>query len=61
MNPQPESIPDDDPRYPACLPRRLGADAPTKLNALGNLDLLALPKTALFCSARSPGNVILRA
>jgi predicted Rossmann fold nucleotide-binding protein DprA/Smf involved in DNA uptake len=29
------------------------------LTALGNLDLLALHKTALFCSARCPGNVIL--
>src|SRR5208283_3434015 len=33
--------------------------APKKLTALGNLDLLALPKTALFCSARCPGSVIL--
>lgn len=38
---------------------RLGADAPPELTALGNLELLALPKTALFCSARCPGKVIL--
>src|SRR5207247_11357596 len=38
---------------------RLGADAPPQLTALGNLDLLALHKTALFCSARCPGKVIL--
>ena len=44
--------------YPAHLLQRLGADAPPILTALGNLDLLALPKTALFCSARCPGNVI---
>jgi hypothetical protein len=31
------------------------------LTVLGNLDLLALPKTALFCSARCPGDAILRA
>jgi predicted Rossmann fold nucleotide-binding protein DprA/Smf involved in DNA uptake len=37
----------------------LGADAPPKITALGNFDLLALPKTALFCSARCPGSVIL--
>ncbi|MGH7969685.1 MAG: DNA-processing protein DprA [Limisphaerales bacterium] len=43
------------------LRRRLGAEAPERLFALGNLDLIALPKTALFCSARCPGSVILRA
>ena len=46
-------------RYPAGLVRRLGADAPPELTAIGNLNLLDLPKTALFCSARCPGNVIL--
>ena len=46
-------------QYPACLRERLGADVPPELSALGNLDLLALPKTALFCSSRCPGKVIL--
>ncbi|MDI1343041.1 MAG: DNA-processing protein DprA [Pseudolabrys sp.] len=55
-----ESISRDDPRYPARLRNRLGIDAPPRLTALGNLDLLALPKTALFCSARCPGDAILR-
>src|SRR3989442_15719656 len=50
-----------DARYPARLRERLGEDALPELTALGNLDLLALPKTALFCSARCPGNVILTA
>lgn len=49
----------DDARYPARLRERLGAPAP-QVTALGNLDLLALPKTALFCSAKCPGDVILR-
>lgn len=40
---------------------RLGADVPPELIALGNLELLAFPKTALFCSARCPGSVILAA
>ena len=40
---------------------RLGANAPSELTALGNFDLLALSKTALFCSARCPGSVILAA
>lgn len=50
-----------DARYPVRHLERLGADAPTQLTVLGNLDLLALPKTALFCSALCPGNVILAA
>ena len=49
-----------DTRYPAVLRERLGADAPASLSSLGNLDLLAPPKTALFCSARCPGSAILR-
>jgi predicted Rossmann fold nucleotide-binding protein DprA/Smf involved in DNA uptake len=48
-----------DPRYPARLRNRMGADAPPQLTALGNLDLLGLPKSALFCSARCPGKVVL--
>lgn len=47
--------------YPARLRERLSVDSLPKLTALGNLALLRLPKTALFCSARCPGNVILRA
>ncbi len=47
------------PEYPARLRERLGPDAPPELSALGNLDLLALPKAALFCSARCPGGAIL--
>jgi len=46
-------------RYPALVRERLGADAPAQLTALGNPDLLAMPKTGLFCSVRSPGHVIL--
>ena len=54
-----EKIASSDPRYPARLLKRLSRNAPASLAALGNLDLLTLPKTALFCSARCPGNVIL--
>lgn len=50
-----------DARYPARLRERLRTKAPAELFALGNLDLLALPKTALFCSARCPGDALLRA
>ena len=38
--------------YPARLRERLSSEAPAQLCALGNLDLLAFTKTALFCSAR---------
>jgi predicted Rossmann fold nucleotide-binding protein DprA/Smf involved in DNA uptake len=48
-----------DAHWPRLLTERLGTIAPPQLSALGNLDLLALPKTALFCSARCPGKVIL--
>lgn len=47
--------------YPSRLRERLGDAAPARLTALGNLDLLALPKTGIFCSARCPGHVILSA
>ena len=49
-----------DARYPARVRERLEDGAPAQLTALGNLDLLALPKTALFCSAKVPGAAILR-
>ena len=56
MNPKPQVIPRDDPRYPARLRQRLGTEAPPELTALGTLELLSKPMTALFCSARCPGN-----
>jgi len=43
------------------LGERLGDTAPAQVFAVGNLELLSLPKTALFCSARCPGDAILRA
>ncbi len=57
----PIRIKPDDAHWPRLLTVRLGTTAPPQLSALGNLDLLPLPKTALFCSARCPGDVILRA
>jgi predicted Rossmann fold nucleotide-binding protein DprA/Smf involved in DNA uptake len=54
-------ISSSDAHYPSQLGRRLGQTAPTNLLALGNLDLLKLPKTGLFCSARCPGHAILSA
>ena len=50
-----------DAQWPAHLSRRLGTDAPSSLHAIGRVTLLATRRTALFCSARSPGAAILRA
>lgn len=50
-----------DAHWPANLSQRLGAATPTSLHALGPLTLMGLRRTALFCSARSPGDAILRA
>ncbi|MFZ5863739.1 MAG: DNA-processing protein DprA [Nitrospirota bacterium] len=47
--------------YPAILLSRLGDHAPEELTALGNPALLCTRRTALFCSARTPGDAILRA
>ncbi|MBM3359300.1 MAG: hypothetical protein FJY54_16440 [Betaproteobacteria bacterium] len=47
--------------YPEILRSRLGTDAPDVLVLVGNKDLLGRSKTALFCSARTPGDAILRA
>jgi predicted Rossmann fold nucleotide-binding protein DprA/Smf involved in DNA uptake len=58
---EPVSLTPGDARYPSRLRERLGADAPPQLTTLGNLDFLTLPKTAIFCSARCPGDAILRA
>ena len=50
-----------DAQGPTRLRERLGHAAPCELSTLGNMALLVLPKTALFCSARCPGSAILRA
>ena len=55
----PIHIKPSDARYPPQLERHLSRTAPASLSALGNPELLVLPKTALFCSARCPGRVIL--
>lgn len=47
--------------WPQCLTVRLGDDAPKALYSFGPLAILANRRTALFCSARTPGDAILRA
>lgn len=56
----PARLPQDNARYPERLRERLGGDAPPQLTALGNLRLLTMPTTALFCSTHCPGDAILR-
>ena len=57
----PATLRPTDARWPACLGARLGASAPAALQSIGPVALLAHRKTALFCSARTPGDAILRA
>ena len=47
------------PSYLILLAKRLGNDAPDRLWAIGRLDLINTPKTAIFCAKRSPGDAIL--
>src|SRR5438105_13983321 len=47
--------------WPANLLIRLGDTSPPALFAVGPIELLPGRKTALFCSARTPGDAILRA
>ena len=49
------------PLFPAQPVQRLGTEAPVRLWAVGSLDLLSVPKTALFCSKTCPGHAILKA
>ena len=56
----PQRIARDAEDYPAMLRSRLGENAPAELITLGDQGLLRSRKTALFCSARTPGEAILR-
>ncbi len=47
-------------QYPNLLIERLGKDAPARLWTIGRLDLISIPKTALFCSKSCPGDAILK-
>jgi predicted Rossmann fold nucleotide-binding protein DprA/Smf involved in DNA uptake len=56
----PRRIARDAAAYPAMLRSRLGENAPADLTVLGDASLLRARRTALFCSARTPGDAILR-
>jgi len=59
--PAPVTLTSADTNWPASLAERLGSSAPPALQVIGPVALLARRKTALFCSARTPGDAILRA
>ena len=59
--PESVTIRPDDALWPKTLTERLGSSAPTALQAIGPVAPLAARRTALFCSARTPGDAILRA
>jgi predicted Rossmann fold nucleotide-binding protein DprA/Smf involved in DNA uptake len=42
------------------LKKHLGKDAPNTITAIGNLDILRHNSTSLFCSAKCPGNLIVK-
>lgn len=46
---------------PASLRSLLGETSPDRIDALGNLDLLSRDLLAVFCSARCPGSLLLKA
>jgi predicted Rossmann fold nucleotide-binding protein DprA/Smf involved in DNA uptake len=48
------------PYYPENFSRYLGKEAPEVVHAIGNLAVLENPITALFCSQRCPGELILK-
>jgi len=60
-NPSPAIIDRKSGEYPNLLAKRLGKDAPVRLWAIGRLDLIGIPKTALFCSKSCPGDAVLEA
>ncbi len=57
----PAAIIPTDAHWPERVTLRLGESAPPALCTFGPLALLATSRTALFCSARAPGDAILRA
>ncbi len=61
MNADLQHLTVSDAGYPPRLLQRMEPAAPPRLSLLGNRDLLTLPKTAIFCSARCPGSAILAA
>ena len=47
-------------QYPKSLSQHLADEAPQRLTAMGNVELLSRQKLAIFCSAKCPGSIILK-
>ncbi|HKZ54489.1 MAG TPA: DNA-processing protein DprA [Anaerolineales bacterium] len=58
---KPYALKPAEPEWPASLAERMGRNAPPALHMIGPVTLLAERRTALFCSATTPGDAILRA
>jgi predicted Rossmann fold nucleotide-binding protein DprA/Smf involved in DNA uptake len=56
---KPSTVSPADGQWPQSLTLKLEKSAPQTLYTIGSIALLATYKTALFCSARCPGDVIL--
>ena len=48
------------PAYPSALQQHLNEDVPDTITAIGNLDILSHSSTAFFCSAKCPGDLIVK-
>ena len=48
------------PNYPSALKKYMGEDVPKALTSIGNLDILRHNSTAFFCSAKCPGDLIVK-
>tara|TARA_B100000315_G_C14568261_1_gene584096 strand:+ start:1754 stop:2380 length:627 start_codon:yes stop_codon:yes gene_type:complete len=51
----------EDSLYPSTLKQYLGENAPERIAAIGNVDILKYKKLAFFCSVKCPGNLIIQA
>ena len=54
------NIKQNNPNYPSALKKHMGEDAPKALTTIGNIDILRHNSTALFCSQKCPGDLILK-
>lgn len=54
------SLKKNDPDYPSALQQHLGKDAPNAITVIGNLDILPNNSTSFFCSAKCPGDLIIK-
>jgi len=54
------NIQQNNPNYPSALSKHMGEDATNSITLIGNIDILRYNSTALFCSQKCPGDLILK-